>query len=152
MRVLKLNDSLNKQYTICLDCIHYTLSHVLSGRLIAIQWSPAVGRVVGYIASNWSLQHNFHNFAAWHIQHRKNAQPMTRATGDNKDHGNAQRNKEQRPYESNVQLGNRAFDFSRAMTSICYNACQSGCSRWYTTPVSIRSLAVNVQQQFSRCT
>ena len=80
-----------------------------------VQWSPAVGRVVGYIASNWSLQHNFHNFDAWHVHHSKNAQPMTRATGDNKDRGNAQRNKEQRPYVSNVQLGIRAFHFSRAM-------------------------------------
>ena len=59
------------------DCRYYTWSPALSGRVIAIQWSS-----------------DFH--------HSKSAQPMTKATGDNKDNGNAQRNEERRPYVSDV--------------------------------------------------
>ena len=116
-------------HTTLQDYRHYTWSPALSGRVIAIQWAPAVVGVGGLTASVRRPRRSFHNWAAGHFHHSKSAQPMTRATGDNKDSGNAQRNEDRRPDVSNVQLGTRAFNFSRVMSSICGNACQSGCSR-----------------------
>ena len=61
---------------------------------MAIQQSPAVIGEGGLTASFRRPRQSFHNWAAGHFYHSKNAQPMTRATGDNKDNSNAQRNEE----------------------------------------------------------
>ena len=52
---------LDTPHTMLRDCRHYTWSPALSGRVIAIQWSPAVEGVGGLTASFRRPRRSFHN-------------------------------------------------------------------------------------------
>ena len=69
----------------------------------------AVVVVGGLTASFRRPRRSFHNWAAGHFHHSKNAQPMTRATGNNKDSGNAQWNENRQPAGTNGIHGRRYF-------------------------------------------